>query len=266
LRRAGLSVPVGEHFFISQMYSAVRAPGKEFADAISYADDTGYPLFAKPNNGSRGAFATVVLNRNDLIYHLMAMSGKYQIALLQQVVPGDEYRFFVLDGVVLYAHQRLQPLLIGDGERTIRESMRIVNEQLKANGLTAVNIDSEYFKKCLFQDGLDLNSVVPKGGIFKYSARSNISIGGGIANFTEAVSPAVAEYCKQIARALNLRVCGIDILTESGIDDPANFVVLEVNGNPAISALEKIGRYDKIISIWKTICELYFDQRPFATK
>jgi cyanophycin synthetase len=57
---AGLPVIPGELFFAHSRRIALRSPGREIPDAHRFAANIGYPVFAKPNHGSRGTFAEVV--------------------------------------------------------------------------------------------------------------------------------------------------------------------------------------------------------------
>lgn len=251
LRAAGLPVPRGEHFFLSPYYRGARPGGRELADAVAYADRVGFPLFVKPNTASRGAYAVVVHDRVALLDHLVAMRQRHLIGLIQEVLTGEEWRLFVLDGVVRYAHRKLPAVLVGDGEQSVAEMVGRMDRELLRNGLPP--LDRGSVTRCLVRLGLVLESVLPIGQTVPLEGRNNLSLGGRAVDFTDAVPLPVEAFCRSAAKALGLRVCGIDVMARKGLSDPAGFTILEVNGNPGLTALETLGKTDVIIALWQSI-------------
>jgi len=257
LRRAGIAVPAGEHFFLARAYAALRPPGRELGDALAWATARGFPLFVKPNDGSRGDFATVITDADDLIHHLNAIATRHLIALIQEVLVGDEYRAFLVDGEVQFAHQRFAPCLVGDGHRTVGELIEQTNQALASHGLTPLDPAGGYFLTQLAAAGLTLGAVLPAGVPLHHDARRNLSSGGRFGPLIEPIPPATAAWLKRVAEALQLRVCAIDLIARGRFDQPETFVALEVNGNPSLTVLEKIGRQDRIRVIWRRVIETW---------
>src|SRR5689334_21275922 len=60
LAASGLPVIPGGLFFAHRRRAALRTPGREAENAAVYAATLGYPVFCKPNLGSRGTFAEII--------------------------------------------------------------------------------------------------------------------------------------------------------------------------------------------------------------
>jgi|GEM_PF-1170484 len=258
LEQAGIACPRGCHFFISPEYRAQRGPGREIGDAIDYAGSLGYPVFAKPNSGSRGEFAAEVTDRDDLIFHLGAMGMRHRVALIQELLRGDEYRLLVAGGRVRYAHAKRRPALVGDGEQPLVALLAGVNRARVDHGLEPLALTSGFLRDRMAERDLTLESVLPAGARFEYAPTGNLSGGGRPADFTTEIPHGTAAFCRKVAGTLGLDVCGIDVITTGGLDQPERFVVIEVNGNPAMTAPEAVGRRDVAIAIWRDICARYF--------
>jgi glutathione synthase/RimK-type ligase-like ATP-grasp enzyme len=255
LARAGLRVPVGEHFFVRREGRAIRGPGRELGDALAYAARLGWPVFVKPNDGARGALVERVADEPALRRHLRRLARVTHVALVQAPVPGDEYRVFVLDGAARFAWRRTTPHLVGDGRRTLRALLRAHDARLRDHSLTPDGPGSTVLAEACARVGIGPRDVVPAGLRLPLSARRNLSTGGAVADFTAEVPAPAAELAARAAAAVGLRVCGVDLITTGRLAAPGEAVILEVNGNPGVRSLETIGRGDVIHAIWGDVCE-----------
>ncbi|MGQ9369938.1 ATP-grasp domain-containing protein [Azospirillum sp. A39] len=256
-RRAGIRVPRGEHFFVTPRYRGVRGPGKEIHDAVRYAQALGFPVFVKPNAGSRGAFADVAYDENDLIHQCAAMAPQHPVALVQEVVEGAEYRIVVLDGEALFLYRRTGSVLVGDGVATIGGLLAALNARLHAEGLPPVAAESPFLGRSLRTAGASLDTVLERGRPLEYAARRNVSGGGGVGEFLAAVPAPVAGYARRVAAAVGLRVCGIDVVAAEGLD-PAAFTLLEVNANPGLGGVARAGHRAAVLDLWERVCGTWF--------
>src|SRR5580693_5823804 len=102
LDRAGFKVPQGEHFFLNPQGDYVRPPGRERADAVSFAltlsDNFAKPLIVKPNSGKGAKLVTFVRSEGNLGAALDAIAEIDDVALIQSFVDAPEYRLFLIDG------------------------------------------------------------------------------------------------------------------------------------------------------------------------
>ena len=107
LQKKGFSVARGDYFFVRDDLAELRPSGKEFDDAVEFANRFGYPVFVKPNARALGILCEVVEDEASLKSHLVdiAESGSH-IAIIEEVLKGDEYRIFVLDSEVEFCYRR----------------------------------------------------------------------------------------------------------------------------------------------------------------
>ncbi len=244
LRERGIAVPAGETIFLSDRFAGVRAPGRERADCGALSARLGWPLVAKPNNGSRGAFVQLCSTPSELELHLDRMSHRYDIGLLQEYLEGDEYRVFVYNGAVFsFRKRRLE--LIGNGSNTVAELVADYNVDLTRLGLDPIQSNSSELSSSLLSCGFDLSTVPPSGFRFPIGIRANLAAGGAPEAFTTDTSPALAQLACDAVAALGLVVGGVDIIRTARGD-----VVLEVNSNPTISSLETVGRLDIAVMLF----------------
>ena len=106
LARAGLRVIPSRLFFLHDDHRASRAPGRERTDLEAFAESAPYPVFAKPNTGSRGDLAEPIDTPRALLDWADRAAARYESVLVQPVMRGREYRVFVLDGWVLFSYRR----------------------------------------------------------------------------------------------------------------------------------------------------------------
>jgi glutathione synthase/RimK-type ligase-like ATP-grasp enzyme len=258
LADAGIQVPEGGHFFLTQNYRAHRPDGREIADALDYARALGFPVFVKPNDGSRGDFAELIREENALLHHLTAMGQRYHCGLVQRVVHGEEYRVFVLDGEVQFHYRKAAATLVGDGAQSIGDLLAAANAELVGKGISPVAPDSFFLQGELERWSMTLESVPARGQRIAYTRRANLSGGGELTDFTLGAHPRLAEWATRVAGILGLRVCGIDVMADGGLADPDRFTVMEVNGNPALAGAWNHGKHELVIDIWARICRLAF--------
>ena len=239
LEHAGVATLGGDYFFLSARHRALRPEGHEREDAFEYFKTLGSRAFVKPLTGSRGDFAQIVRGEDALYLYLLAVAEHYDAVLMQPVASGEEYRIFLLDGEVVYSARKFSPTLVGDGVQSLRDLLSAHNALLKARGLSLID-------PSVIASSLD--DVLPTGGIFQITGRSNLSAGGRMAFETPRGTAALA-IAKQAAQAVGLRAAAVDLFTD--VDgDPDAIRVIEVNSNPSIRLLEELQRPDLILKIW----------------
>src|SRR5699024_2268850 len=92
------------------------------SEIIKYANDLGYPLVLKPTdaNGGRGVFSNLKSESSlkDALHHVRTVLG-YKEVIIEEYLPGVEYRIIVLEDKVVGALNRVPANVIGDGMSTI---------------------------------------------------------------------------------------------------------------------------------------------------
>ena len=255
LNKAAIKIPKGDYFFITHQWRKARNKGKELSDALNYARQLGYPLFSKPLNGTFGHFAKLIHNEAELLAHFQQASEKYYAMIIQEPLFEKEHRIFIMDGKVRFAYCKAQAMIKGDGKSSISSLIDsflmqtpTVNQYYKLN--------EKFIKDKLLERGLSKASILQRGQVFELSPNANPNSGGFVEDFRFNVSPACEQWANNIAKTINLRICGIDFFTQHSLDDnPQEFTVLEINGNPSLETLSKLGHQTVAKSILEEIVE-----------
>jgi D-alanine-D-alanine ligase-like ATP-grasp enzyme len=158
--------------------------------------------------------------------------------ILERQVVGDVYRLLILDGEVIDVLRRLPSRVTGDGHCTVRELIEAENRaRLGATryGTSLVFIDLECVVTLRAQD-LSLAAVPAADREVPIKRVTNQN--GAKDNFTVHTppDPEVAEEARRAARAVGLRLAGIDIVTTDitrSLSETGG-ALLEVNGGPGL--------------------------------
>ncbi len=253
LKNAGINVPEGDYFFISPERRQERPNGKELLDAINYAKVLNYPVFIKPINGLSGNFALLIDNEADLSLSLQRMAQKYFAVIIQKPLFQVEQRIFVLDNKVRFAYTKKRTMIVGDGVSSIKTLMLpfIENQQYFVN--------SEYIQNNLVAKGYSYTTVLNAEEQFFLSSNANPNSGGIISEIYTSVSKECEAWAINIAKTMGLDLCGIDFFVPQNLtDNPSKFTVIEVNANPSLRTLWRLGYQELIKSIWEDILQKSF--------
>jgi glutathione synthase/RimK-type ligase-like ATP-grasp enzyme len=256
LANAGISTIPSALYFITGTHAKLRPPGGELPDAIHAIGQAAGPVFCKPNAGSHGDLAEIVPDVPAFLAYVERARQRYDAILLQPIVEGDEYRVFCLDGEAVFAIQRANFSLIGDGASDLRILLTREGARLSGSGVSSRDVDTtlEY----LGSQNLPSHHVPAAGVRIELPGRRNLSAGSDVQTFTTDVPPTLAVLAVRAAQAVGLRVAGVDIFDTSPKRDLSQLVIIEVNGNPAIASLSRIGRDDVIDGIWRKVLQTWF--------
>ncbi|MEQ1781513.1 MAG: hypothetical protein ABMA14_09145 [Hyphomonadaceae bacterium] len=239
---AGVPVIPGGLYFAHARRAALRAPGHEASDAATFAQRLGYPVFCKPNHGSRGTFAEIVPTPAGLDDYIRRVAVEFESFLVEPVLDGAEHRIFVLDGRPVFHATKSAPGLIGDGCTTLAQLLAALNAALEAEGISAAPTSA--------LGDRDLNATPAAGEHIPLSGRRNLSAQGGVETVNDHVPVELAHPATAAVAALGLRAGAVDMFDVSAMRDLSDIVVIEVNGNPGLRTLERAGRNDMIRAIW----------------
>lgn len=247
----GIPVIPGALFFAHDRRIALRAPGRDVDDAIRHADTHGYPIFCKPNHGSRGTYAEIIVSREALQDYIARVAADFESFLIEPVRDGTEHRVFVQNGRPIFHSTKATPHLTGDGASTLAQLLTVLNERVKQDGVSALPVS--------VLGNRDPQSVPTAGVRIPLPGRRNLSAAGAIEAVSEAVPPALAQTALAAVRALDLNIGAVDMFDLSPARDFTDIVVIEVNGNPGLRTLELAGRSDLIRSIWTNMLNACLD-------
>jgi cyanophycin synthetase len=229
------------------MLSAVGVPVPEGQTVTSRemaweaAQEIGFPVVVKPRHGSQGRGVAVHLETRDQV--MAAFDAAFQInpdVLVERWVTGHDYRLLVIGWKFVAAARRDPPLVTGDGLRTVRQLVDLVNADPKrtsghATSLSRIPLD-DVALSVLEAQGLGPDSVPVSGALVYLRRNANLSTGGIATDVTEEVHPEVRARAVAAAKVIGLDVCGVDVLCDR-IDRPLEEqggVVIEVNAAPGL--------------------------------
>lgn len=233
LKEAGFRVPGGAEF--SSMEEAVKA----------------YPRFAeqafviKPKSTNYGLGITIFKEGASLEDYQAGLAIAFRedsSVLVEEFMPGTEYRFFVIDGEVQAIMLRVPANVIGDSIRTVRELV----EEKNSDPLRGTNHRApleliqlgELEQLMLKEQGLTIESVPQANQIVYLRENSNISTGGDSIDMTDEFSEAYKKIAVSAVEALGAKISGIDLIIPDKEIDPTTdkkaYGIIEANFNPAM--------------------------------
>ncbi|HGF7290708.1 TPA: bifunctional glutamate--cysteine ligase GshA/glutathione synthetase GshB [Enterococcus faecium] len=233
LKEAGFRVPGGAEF--SSMEEAVKA----------------YPRFAeqafviKPKSTNYGLGITIFMEGASLEDYQAGLAIAFRedsSVLVEEFMPGTEYRFFVIDGEVQAIMLRVPANVIGDGIRTVKELV----EEKNSDPLRGTNHRApleliqlgELEQLMLKEQGLTIESVPQANQIVYLRENSNISTGGDSIDMTDEFSEAYKKIAVSAVEALGAKISGIDLIIPDKEIDPTTdkkaYGIIEANFNPAM--------------------------------
>ncbi len=201
----------------------------------------GLPVVIKPFDANQGKGVHLNLkNKNEIIAAFKDASKYSNGIIVEQYISGRDYRVLVVGGKVCAVAERLPALVIGDGEHTIEELVKIINEDPRRGeqhekALTKIRLDA-VADKLLKLNNMTRESVPSVGEIVKLRGNANLSTGGTAVDCTDLIHPDNADIAVRAANAIGIDIAGIDIVTEDiskSVYDTGGAVV-EVNTAPGI--------------------------------
>jgi D-alanine-D-alanine ligase-like ATP-grasp enzyme len=246
LSTLGYPVPLGAAFFTDQ-YARELDSDRTPAAAWEYAVSLGLPVYVKPNSKSQGEGVALVFDRGGFDRAVAEACREDKVFLVQSPIAGGDFRLVVLDGAVISAYERLPLSLRGDGSSTIRELLRIKEDTFRAAGRAVkVRADDARIAAMLARLHLDLDSVLVSGRNVSVLPSANLSTGGDAVDLTAVIHPEWSRLAAAIAFDMNLRLVGIDVLSEGPLTDrPTTYTVIEVNAAPGLDNYAAIGPEQK---------------------
>lgn len=210
LRRSGVPVPKGRTFAYG-----------DFESATAFAARIGYPVVVKPAMGVRGIGVVANIGSEQELRaafdHLIGSRLGRDDFIVEQHIPGRDYRIVVVGDEVIAAILREPASVEGDGEHSIAELMVNKNTFRRLNphlwGRPVKYGDAARYR--LERAGLSLTSVPALGQQVLLSNSCSLSQGGDSIDVLDELHPSIREACVQAVRAVpGLWFCGVDFLVE----------------------------------------------------
>lgn len=233
LHEAGFPVPAGSEF--SSQSDALRYFG-QIADKA---------IVVKPKSTNFGLGISIFQEGTSLADYKKALDIAFaedSDVLVEEFIPGTEYRFFVLDGQCEAVLLRLAANVVGDGVHTIQELVDIKNQNpLRGRDhrspLEIINL-GKIELLMLEQQGYTPDTILATGVKADLRGNSNISTGGDSIDVTEIMDDSFKKLAADMASAMGAWVCGVDLIildtsVVSTKEHPAS-TCIELNFNPSM--------------------------------
>lgn len=234
LRSLGYSVPKEKTFFRARFRQHLEK-SRGLEEAYRYAQELGWPVFLKPCRLSQGQFIAKVYSREEFYRFAPTIFKHDRVMIVQQACMGSDYRVIVLDQEVLCAYRRKPLSVVGDGFSTVEELLAALQERFIREGRdTVVPMADERIQALLRRSGYDYKSTIPKGHLLQLLDVANLSLGGTLEDVTDQLHPDYANLCIRVARQMDLRFCGVDILTNDATAPLADYAIIEINSAPGL--------------------------------
>ncbi|MFC1623485.1 hypothetical protein ACFL16_03720, partial [Patescibacteria group bacterium] len=118
LRKAGISTTEGRKF-----------SAKKTKEAFLYVQEIGFPIVVKPTKGIWGKDVFLNLNSIEQVKSsIEAVLERTKSFLIEKQFSGDEYRILATKDKVLGIINRVPANIIGDGEKTVAELIKLKNQ------------------------------------------------------------------------------------------------------------------------------------------
>ena len=226
-----------------------RVPAGEEYDTLADAEK-GYPLFAnrgfvvKPKSTNYGLGISIFKDGASFEDYQAALAIAFAedtSILVEEFLPGTEYRFVVFNGETKAVLLRVPANVKGDGQHTVAELVAEKNQDpLRGthhrSPLELIQL-GDLEQLMLKEQGYTVDSIPEKDAIVYLRENSNISTGGDSIDFTDEIPADYKKVAEEAVEAIGAMFCGIDLIIPS-LEQPASeagaYGIIEANFNPAM--------------------------------
>ena len=228
LHGAGIPVPLGR-------------PVDDADDAWKAACEIGTPVVVKPRHGNQGKGVAVNVSTREQVLAAYAAAREHGSEIMvEKFLPGQDFRLLVVGDRLVAAARRDPPLVVGDGQRTIRQLVDQVNTDPRrgdghATPLTRIRLDDIALARLATQQYTP-DSVPAKGERVVLRNNANLSTGGSATDVTREVHPELAARVVAAAQTVGLDICGVDVVCTT-VSEPLESQgggIVEVNAAPGL--------------------------------
>ncbi len=244
------TVPGSKAFYSKQWGEQIGQPDRNIDAAYLHAEKLGFPVIVKPNSGKQGVGVFLVHNKREFYKALKEIFKLDRLALVQQLVPGKDYRAVVLDDKVVAVYERIPLSVTGNGKSTIEQLIKAKQREFVASSRdTRINTSDPRIAVKLKHQKLTLKSVPAKGQRVFLLDNANLSSGGDSVDVTGQAHQDFKDMAVKLTRDMGLRLCGVDIMVDGEISEkPNKYWILEINSSPGLDHYAKIGNaQEKIV-------------------
>lgn len=228
LEAAGVPVPSG--FVVS-----------DEGHAWEIANKIGLPVVVKPRDGNQGKGVAVNIETREQLAKAFAVASDIsRDVIVEQYIPGHDFRMLVIGNKLIAAARRDPPNVIGDGRQTIEQLVEQVNQDpLRGDGhataLTKIRFD-DIAIATLANQGLTSQSVPENGRRILLRNNANLSTGGSATDVTDEVHPELSARIVTAAQMVGLDIAGVDLVAETVAKpmEEQRAGIVEINAAPGL--------------------------------
>ncbi len=206
-------------------------------------------IVVKPARGEQGVgIAVDIRDAGEMHQAIKRAKAFCPKVLLEPYLPGQDLRVIVIDYQVVAAAIRVPPEIIGTGRHTIAQLIKTQNRRKMAatGGESKIPLDAET-KRIIKQNGLSLESVLPREQHLLVRKTANLHTGGTIHDVTAELHSNLVEACVLAAKALKIPVVGLDLLVPDLRGE--EYVIIEANERPGLANHEPQPTAERFIDL-----------------
>ncbi len=271
LRKHGFRVPESRTFY-SEALNRNLKPGRRrgVEEAVTYAQELGFPVYIKPNNMSQGRLVAKAYEPADIRKMAAAIFERVPVLIVEAACPGRDYRIVVLGDAIISAYERIPLSIVGDGRRSIEQLLDTAKDELAGLGRPNSEIDllDPRIDDTLKRTGLTRKSVLEPGRKAALLEIANLSTGGSSIDVSEVIHPSSAELAVRATSALGLRLAGVDLLCEdiSREISTQTWHIIELNPAPGLDNYSSLGvqAAERVRSLYRRILRYLAEDRSLG--
>ncbi len=209
--------------------------------ALQAFQSIGGPVAVKPVAGNHGRGVSLQVSQPQELERAFTFAGEHdKRVIVEEFIAGKQYRLCVVNGKLVACAERIPACVTGDGVRTIKKLVDIVNQDsVRGEGhtkeLTKLRLDATSIG-VLARHNMTPDTVPDCGQTVYIRDNANLSAGATAVDVTDQVHPETVYLAERIARLVDLDIAGIDIVVQD-IGKPlvaGEGAVIEVNAAPGL--------------------------------
>ncbi|WP_062217516.1 N-acetylglutaminylglutamine synthetase [Aureimonas sp. D3] len=206
-------------------------------------------IVVKPARGEQGRGISVgVETLEEAKAAIEAARRECKRVLIESCFQGRDLRLVVIDFRLVAAAIREPPAITGNGVDSVRELIEQLSRrrQSATSGESRVPLDAET-ERTVKAAGYAMEDVPAEGERITVRRTANLHTGGTIHDVTDIVHPRLVEAAIAAARAIDIPVCGIDLMVEDPSREP--YVFIEANERPGLANHEPQPTAERFIDL-----------------
>ncbi len=194
------------------------------------------PVIIKPRLGSRGRHTTTFIYTEDQLEKAFRIAKQLcHWVIMEEHLTGSVYRGTLIGGKLAGVLGGHPPRVTGDGVHTIRELVKIKNQN--RSDLIKDALITDHTHEFLSRTNRTVDDVLPEGVTIDLTEKIGVSYGGHSFEITEETHPETKRVLEAAAAAVGDPMLGFDFIIEDIRRSPheQKWGIIECNGLPFIN-------------------------------